>query len=60
MEWIRILKKKFFSSPEYKEEMKALSNMPVAAGVIEKLYDGTFGIDEKDLPSDREKKLKKA
>ena len=24
MEWIRSLKKKFFSSPEYKEEMKGL------------------------------------
>lgn len=39
--------------------MAALKEKPIASGIVEKLYDGTFGTEEKDLPPNLEKKLKK-
>ena len=60
MEWVKSLRRKLFSSSQYKTEMVVLEGKPIASGMVEKLYDGTFGTKEKDLPPNLEKKLKNA
>jgi len=58
--WFNNLKQRFFNSKKYKEELLKLEGKPITQGLIEKLYDGTFGPYVNKLPEDFEKRLKKA
>ena len=60
MSWFYALKEKFFGSKKYKQELEGLEGKPTTRGIVEKLYDGTFGPLPKELPENFEKRLKKA
>ena len=60
MSWFYALKEKFFGSKKYKQELEGLEGKPITRGIVEKLYDGTFGPLPKELPENFEKRLKKA
>ena len=63
MNWFGALKERFFKSRKDKEELAKLEELvgkPTTKGIVEKLYDGTFGPFSKDLPENFEKRLKKA